>query len=72
LIKLKEKLLFIPQIKAGHYAKHLLNFSPKIRLGMLINVMHLKKNMYITFPNVKLRASQPRNLKKPQTATIPG
>jgi len=31
------------QIKAGHYAQHMLKFSTKIRLGMLINVMLIKK-----------------------------
>jgi len=31
------------QIKAGRYAWHMLKFSPKIRLGMLINVMLTKK-----------------------------
>jgi len=28
----------------------MLKFSPKIRLGMLINVMLIKKNMYCTKP----------------------
>jgi len=31
------------QIKAGRYAEHILKFSPKIRLGMHINVMLIKK-----------------------------
>jgi len=35
----------------------MLKFSPKIRLGMLINVMLIKKNMYYVFSvafNLKL------------------
>jgi len=35
------------QIKAGCYAQHMLKFSPKIRLGMLINVMLIKKKHVI-------------------------
>jgi len=36
----------ITQLKAGRYAWHTLKFSPKIKLGMLINVM-LIKNMIV-------------------------
>jgi len=35
------------QNKAGRYAQHMLKFSPKIRLGMLINVMLIKKHEYL-------------------------
>jgi len=40
------------QIKAGRYAWHMFKFSPKIRLGMLINVMLIKKTcISISFTN---------------------
>jgi len=34
------------QIKAGRYALQTLKFLPKIRHGMLTNVMLIKKNIY--------------------------
>jgi len=43
LIKLKKYLVDDTNYKSGRYAQHMLKFSPKTRLGMLINVMLIKK-----------------------------
>jgi len=37
------------QIKAGRYALHMLKFSPKVRLGML-----LKKHVLINLGNIQI------------------
>jgi len=42
------------EIKAGPYAYYMLNFSPKIRLDMLINVMFINKKKRVLLCNAKL------------------
>jgi len=50
LIKFKEKVQFMMEIKAGVMLSICLIFHQKIRLGMLINVILLKKRnkFYLT------------------------
>jgi len=46
LIKFKEKIQFITQIKASIMLSIYLIFHQKIRLGILINVMLIKKHVF--------------------------
>jgi len=65
LIKFKEKnLVRIANYGYRHYAQHMLNFSPKIRLCMLLNVMLTKKQQHVMhFRHISAK-TQLKNLKQ--------